>query len=619
MKKKSQSIVIVLIGIIVVFTSFCVPIVSSAVNSNEDYVSSTMKIVQESAEEMTTETTASSTKRKSVSGSCGLELLWVIDFETNVLTISGTGAMSNYSSSSASPWYIYFSNIKTVIIEDGVTSVGDYAFYDFSNIITVTLPNSVAVIGDYAFYNCYALNTVYYPGTVEEWNKVSVGSDNKTLTNNLIVESNSDRPIYIGGSCGEDINYVLYVDGELSISGSGDMFDYANYYAVPWYSKYEKITKITIGDDVTYIGRNAFRNCRKITSVSIPDSVKSIGDCAFEACYSLTNVILGNNTTNIGRFAFYDCRNLKKVMLGNNLTSIGYAAFGGCTNLIRIDIPKGVALIDSYAFMCCYNLRSIIIPKSVTFINAFAFDGCGSLDAVYYAGTEEDWSNITFGYNNKNLLSAKIYFEATEEDVPVEETTTRYTDMTTIGFTRPIEVTTTSPASVYETTTRCNETTTEEPDSEYTTVERPERPTTTKSPETTTRISPTTKVVQKNKTNLQIAYSSTTIINYGDTIILHAQVRDKAENTRIEWSVVGDGVVINPSDDGMTCRVTSVSNGSVVVTAKVVDENGEVCTDANGYEISDSRQLTSIGSFWQRIISFFKNLFGISRIILQAG
>ncbi len=616
MKKKSQSIVIALIGIIVVFTSFYIPIVSSAVNSNEDYVASTMKIVQESADETTTEKTVSNTERKSVSGSCGLELLWVLDFETNILTISGTGAMSNYSSSSASPWYIYFSNIKTVIIEDGVTSVGDYAFYDFSNIVTVTLPNSIAVVGDYAFYNCYALNTVYYPGAAVEWNKVSVGSNNKALIDNLIVESNSDRPIFMGGYCGENVTYVLYIDGELSISGSGDMFDYKEYYSVPWYAKCEKVTKITIGDDVTYIGRNAFRYCQKITRVSIPDSVKSIGDCAFEGCYGLTNIAIGNNTTDIGRFAFYDCRNLKKVIFGNAVTSIGYAAFGGCINLIHIDIPKSVELIDSYAFMCCYNLRSIIIPKSVTHINAFAFDGCGSLDAVYYAGTEENWSNITFGYNNKSLLSATIYFEATEEDVPIEETTTRYTDMTTVGFTRPIEATTTAPVSVYETTTGYNETTAEEPDWKYTTAERP---TTTKSPETTTRISPTTKVVQKNKTNIQIAYSSTTIINYGDTIILHAQVRDKLENTRVEWSVVGDGVAINPSDDGMTCRVTSVSNGSVVVTAKVVDENGEVCTDANGYEISDSRQLTSIGSFWQRIISFFKNLFGISRIILQAG
>lgn len=611
MKQRSQSAFIVVLAVVVTFASLCIPIASSAIDNNAEYVSTTLFTTINTT--TTIKTDKSNTKRNPATGSCGVQLSWIVDFETNTLTISGIGEMSIYSSSSASPWYSYLSSIKSVVIEDGVKTVGDYAFYDISNIATIMLPNSITSIGDYAFYNCYDLNSVYYPGTFEEWNKVSVGLNNNALINNLVVESNSARPVYIGGSCGENITYVLYTDGELSISGNGNMDDFENYYSVPWYKKSEKIKKVIIGDNVTYIGKNAFKYCRGIVNVTISDSVKSIGDYAFEGCSNLVNVVIGNNITAIGRFAFYDCRKLKSINIGSNLETINYAAFGGCVNLANVVIPEGVTTIGNYAFMCCYRLNNIVIPKSVVTISSFAFDGCNGLSSVYYSGTEADWHNITFGYNNKNLLSATIYFDATLKDIPDEETTTKWNDLTTVGFTRPTEVNTTALS-----TTIINETTTGEPDWEYTTVVRPERPTTTKSPETTTRISPTTKVVQKNKTNIQIAYSSTTIINYGDTIILHAQVRDRAENTSVEWSVVGDGVVINPSDDGLSCRVTSVSNGSVIVMAKVVDENGKVCTDANGYEISDSRQLTSIGSFLQKIISFFKNLFGISRIILQA-
>ncbi|MBR6620295.1 MAG: leucine-rich repeat domain-containing protein [Clostridia bacterium] len=118
---------------------------------------------------------------------------------------------------------------------------------------------------------------------------------------------------------------------------------------------------------------------------------------------------------------------------------------------------------------------------------------------------------------------------------------------------------------------------------------------------------------------IQIKQPSVTTINYGDTLILHADLGETAlpEGYAIEWLVEGTGVNINPSEDGLTCEVTSIQKGDVTVTARIVDGNGEAITDANGNEISASQQLKSNVTFWQKIVSFFKNLFGISRMILQ--
>ena len=120
---------------------------------------------------------------------------------------------------------------------------------------------------------------------------------------------------------------------------------------------------------------------------------------------------------------------------------------------------------------------------------------------------------------------------------------------------------------------------------------------------------------------IQINQPSVTTINYGDTLILHADLGETAlpEGYSILWTAEGTGVNINPSEDGLTCGVTSMQKGDVTVKATVVDENGEAITDANGNEISASQQLKSNVTFWQKIVSFFKNLFRISRIILQAN
>ena len=118
----------------------------------------------------------------------------------------------------------------------------------------------------------------------------------------------------------------------------------------------------------------------------------------------------------------------------------------------------------------------------------------------------------------------------------------------------------------------------------------------------------------------KIKNPSVTTINYGETLVLHADYGnvELPEGWTIQWTVEGAGFSMAPSEDGMTCKLTSIANGNATAKATLVDENGEAVLDAEGNEMSDTKELTSKAGFWQKFVSFFKNLFRISRIILQS-
>ena len=116
-------------------------------------------------------------------------------------------------------------------------------------------------------------------------------------------------------------------------------------------------------------------------------------------------------------------------------------------------------------------------------------------------------------------------------------------------------------------------------------------------------------------TEVSINTPSIQTVNYGETLVLSAESSYLPSRASIAWTVDGSGVSTAVSADGTECRVTSIATGNVTVKATVVDENGEVITNSNGDEISDSIMLKSNAGFWQKIVSFFKNLFGVNRVI----
>ena len=193
------------------------------------------------------------------------------------------------------------------------------------------------------------------------------------------------------GNCGAEgdgsnLTWTLDSEGVLTISGSGNMYDY--YYNdddlsnAPWYRIRSRVKSAVIAEGVTSIGKRAFTYCESLTSVTIPDSVTYIGDYAFDGCESLTSVTIPDGVTYIGDYAFDDCRSLTSVTIPDSVTSIGEQAFYDCTSLTSVTIPDGVTSIGRYAFKGCTSLTSVTIPDSVTSIGDDAFAGCTSLTSV---------------------------------------------------------------------------------------------------------------------------------------------------------------------------------------------------------------------------------------------
>lgn len=193
------------------------------------------------------------------------------------------------------------------------------------------------------------------------------------------------------GVCGDNITYTFdQTTGLLTISGSGQMYDYDSSYGSnnrsPFQSNMQIIT-VVVENNVMSIGNNAFYGCDSMTSITIPDSVTSIGDFAFCSCNGLTSVTIPNGVTSIGENAFEYCGGLTSVKLGSGVTNIVNNAFYYCTNLASITIYDSVISIGDSAFYNCTGLRN-----------------------VYYTGSETDWNAISFGSSNNYLLSATKHY-----------------------------------------------------------------------------------------------------------------------------------------------------------------------------------------------------------------
>jgi hypothetical protein len=309
------------------------------------------------------------------SGICGDNLTWTLD-ENGTLTISGTGDMTDYAKKSA-PWSS--TKVKSVVINDGVTSIGDYAFYICSKFTSITIPGSVTSIGNGAFQGCDGLTSVTLSeGVTSIGDYAFEGCEN--LTSITIPDGvTSIEPGTFSGCT--SLTSVTIPDRVTSIG------DYAFWRCV-------SLTSITIPDGVISIGRSAFSACSSLTSITIPDGVTSIEPSTFSGCTSLTSVTIPDRVTSIGDYAFDNCESLQSVIIPSGVTNIGVGAFEFCKKLTDITIPDGINAIGRFTFMECISLKSITIPSSVTYVGLDAFRNCVSLTDVYYGGSADEWNSF---------------------------------------------------------------------------------------------------------------------------------------------------------------------------------------------------------------------------------
>ena len=310
-------------------------------------------------------------------GKCGDNVTYSLDTSTGVLTISGTGDMYSYG-----PFYEN-TNIKSVIIESGVTSIGDSAFDGCGSLTDVTIPNSVTSIGRSAFCGC-GFTSVTIPNSVTSISDC-LFSQCESLTSVTIPNSVTSIDYSAFHLC-KSLTSVTIPNSVTSIGDNAFEDCYS-------------LTSVTIPNSVTSIGYSAFIRCFSLTSVTIPDSVISIDSSAFEGCTSLTSVTIPDSVTSIGNCAFEYCKSLESVTIPNSVTSIGKDLFAYCTSLTSVTIPNSVTSIGDTAFARCESLTSVTIPDSVTSIGSGPFFGC------YF--TSENFvnnSNVEFDDSSKPTI-----------------------------------------------------------------------------------------------------------------------------------------------------------------------------------------------------------------------
>ena len=330
------------------------------------------------------------------SGTCGDKLTWSLS-DDGTLTISGTGKMKDYGDNygmSVAPWYVGSSQVKTVIIEDGVTSIGDRAFDGCTKLTRVVIPDSVTSIGYGSFRGCYSLPSVAIPDSV-----TSIGDSAFAYCKVLTGITLSGSVTSIGSCAFQSCDSLTSVTMQNGVTDIGDnAFTYC-----------KNLTSVTIPNSVKTIGTSAFYNCAGLTRVTIPSSVTRIEQDTFKGCSGLTSVTISAGVTSIESGAFRDCTSLTSVTIPGSVTSIEGYAFAYCSALTSLIIHDGTTSIGISAFMNCTSLGSVTIPRSVTDIGGYAFGSCRSLADVYYGGTETDWTKITIGNGNGNLTSATLH------------------------------------------------------------------------------------------------------------------------------------------------------------------------------------------------------------------
>jgi len=518
----------------------------------------------------------------------------------------------------------YEANVQTVIIGDNVKTIGNFAFENCSSIANITFGNSVETIGARAFEGCYKIKNIALPDSLriigENAFRECTGLAEITIPENI--ESISITA-FLGCTSVETINYNA-INANISYS-----------YYLNVFSICTGVKTVNIGDCVEVIPAYTFTGCENLKKIYIPDIVISIDPLAFDGCGKAAIVCKNGSYANVfavqnnikyilednAKGTAFEIRNdmllgyngtAQNVVLPSKIDAIGIDAFKGNEVVKSIELPYSVTTIYPSAFANCPNLESVIIPFTVTDIADSAFEGTDAIIYCYY-------NSYAYNYAVKNGIDYELITVTLSSD----SVNMMAGESIVINAVPSVNVASGIPL-VWKSA-----------DSSVAGVDSTGKIVGKSVGETTIGIysfdgalldecSVTVSALADAFENVELKFEpvSTDTVKYGDKIILHINVANLPEGANIKWTSSNEAI-LRTSNANATCgthegcvtvTAESVGNGSAEITATIVDENGEPIL-RDGEEIKVSYAMNSKVNFWQKLISFFKNLFRINRII----
>jgi len=332
-----------------------------------------------------------------------------------VLTLSGTGEIPAIYWIDDIKELLDIGNIASVVIEEGITSVGNSAFKKFDKLKEITLPSSVTVIGEDAFYDLPLEKVVLAEGLTEikssafsscdKLESITLPSTLKTMGGRVFGYCTALKSVTIPAGVSEMGEYMFSGCEALETAVIEAHID-----TLPacTFESCASLQSVTLSDTLRTLDTWAFRKCG-LRTLTLPSGLEVIGNSVFMGSEDLETVEIPESVHTIDFSAFEECYSLKNVQLPAGLTTLGSQVFEYCYSLEEIVIPDGISMIDGSTFDGCKSLKTVTIPKSVTLIDDYAFASCKISD-VYYGGTQADWDAIEIKYKNDSIKEAVIHF-----------------------------------------------------------------------------------------------------------------------------------------------------------------------------------------------------------------
>ena len=433
MKKFNKAIAIALSAVTVLSASSVVPITASAKVTNVVSSSATSKN----------------------SGKWDKNAKWSYNSKTKTLTITGKGTLKNVDVKVPS-------KIDHIVVKNGITTLDEFSLNYAKDVKDITLPSSIRKIDDYAFarnyYDYEADEYVRFPKSVkiyaeygsvtEEFCKTSkFHFGNKYGVNfqcNFYPVNKSKNRT--SGACGVNtVNWKLDKNGKMAITGKGTMygkpatqtFDKTKVKEVVvgngvtdiypnCFKDYTNLKKVTLPDSITKIGARAFAGCKNLQTVVIPKEINKIGAYAFENCVKMKDVQLPDTITYLGAGIFKNCKSITVATLPINYTLVPDKMFSGCTNITKVNLSDNIERIGSGSFISCSKLKNIDLSKNVVDIASDHFDegafiNCSSLESINVSTDNPKYTSvggILYTKNMKKLVQYPAAKKSTTYEIP---------------------------------------------------------------------------------------------------------------------------------------------------------------------------------------------------------